>query len=220
MSFNVPENVFWSLAKEYNIIQAQSAGSPSKLNVAERKFKVMKHATENSLIIMEDICALKKKIRKLEHEKNIQYLSARNRFFLKMCADSISVVKRMNTDLAIILCKKHVILHLLQNAPKEESIHIPVHLHRTFINLVKGLQELCNFKVSIIDCFCKLSDVKWDENLQEMEPLKQQTLRNISILKKLLFDVCQLQISVDKMLHFAASFVRTFLDEVEMHSES
>lgn len=47
--------------------------------------QVMKHATENSLIIMEDICALKKKIRKLEHEKNIQYLSARNRFFLKMC---------------------------------------------------------------------------------------------------------------------------------------
>jgi hypothetical protein len=47
--------------------------------------QVMKHVTENSLIIMEDICALKEKIRKLEHEKNIQYHNTRSRFFFKMC---------------------------------------------------------------------------------------------------------------------------------------
>jgi hypothetical protein len=48
----------------------------------------MEHVTENALIIMEDICALKEKIRKLEHDKNIQHVSARSRFFFNMCGEA------------------------------------------------------------------------------------------------------------------------------------
>jgi hypothetical protein len=40
MSFNTPENIFWSLAKEYSVIQAPSVESPSKLNDAETQFEV------------------------------------------------------------------------------------------------------------------------------------------------------------------------------------
>jgi hypothetical protein len=41
------------------------------------------------------------------------------------------MIEKMNTDLEFILHKKHVILHLLQNASKKkDSLPIPVHLHR------------------------------------------------------------------------------------------
>jgi hypothetical protein len=40
-------------------------------------------------------------------------------------------IEKMNTELEFILHKKHVILHLLQNASKKkDSLPIPLHLHR------------------------------------------------------------------------------------------
>jgi hypothetical protein len=46
--------------------------------------QVVKHASENSFTIMEDIFVLKKKIRQLEDKKSIHYHSARSRSLNKM----------------------------------------------------------------------------------------------------------------------------------------
>jgi hypothetical protein len=44
---------------------------------------------------------------------------------------SNGTIVKMNTELEFILHKKHVILHLLQNAAKKrDSLPIPLHLHR------------------------------------------------------------------------------------------
>jgi hypothetical protein len=56
--------------------------------------QVMKHATDSALTIMEDICALREKTRKLEHEKNIQYHSSRSRFFKKMFGKAKIIIIR------------------------------------------------------------------------------------------------------------------------------
>ena len=42
------------------------------------------------------------------------------------------------------------------------------HCFRTFIKLLEGLLKLCNIKMSIAECFFKLSDVDWDKGLQEL----------------------------------------------------
>lgn len=42
------------------------------------------------------------------------------------------------------------------------------HCFRTFIKLLQDLLKLCNIKMSIAQCFCKLSDVDWDKGLQEL----------------------------------------------------
>jgi hypothetical protein len=41
--------------------------------------QVTRQVTENALTVMGDVCVLKEKTRKLEHEKCIQYHSTRNR---------------------------------------------------------------------------------------------------------------------------------------------
>ena len=46
--------------------------------------QVVKHASENSFTIMEDIFVLKEKIRQLEHKKSIRYHNARSRSLNKM----------------------------------------------------------------------------------------------------------------------------------------
>ncbi|XP_033608874.1 uncharacterized protein LOC111868262 isoform X2 [Cryptotermes secundus] len=161
---------------------------------------------------MGDVCVLKEKTRKLEHEKCIHYHSNRNRSLKIMLDGSNDLIEKMNTELEFILHKKHVILCLLQNASKKKDfLPIPLHLHRTFINLLEDLLELCNIKMSVAN-FCKLSDVKWDQRLKEMQPLKRQTLRNISIFNKLLYDVCELQNSVNEMLLSTTPFVSSFFD--------
>ena len=42
------------------------------------------------------------------------------------------------------------------------------HCFRSFIKLLEDLLKLCNIKMSIAQCFCKLSDVDWDKSLQEL----------------------------------------------------
>ena len=37
-----------------------------------------------------------------------------------------------------------------------------------FIKLLEGLLKLCNIKMSVAECFFKLSDVDWDKSLQEL----------------------------------------------------
>lgn len=155
----------------------------------------------------------------MEHEKCIHYHSTRNRSLKIMLDGSNGSVEKMNTELEFILHKKHVILHLLQNASKKkDSLPIPLHLHRTFINLLEELLGLCNIRMNVAEFFCKLSDVKWDQYLKEMQPLKRKTLRNISISNKLLYDVCELQNSVNEMLLSTSPFVSSFFDDLEISS--
>jgi hypothetical protein len=40
MSLNKQENIFWSLAKKYSVIQVPSTATPANLNTAEIPFKV------------------------------------------------------------------------------------------------------------------------------------------------------------------------------------
>jgi hypothetical protein len=40
MSLNKQENIFWSLAKKYSIIQGPSTENPANINGAEIPFKV------------------------------------------------------------------------------------------------------------------------------------------------------------------------------------
>jgi hypothetical protein len=40
MSLNKQENIFWSLAKKYSIIEVPSTENPAKLNIADVPFKV------------------------------------------------------------------------------------------------------------------------------------------------------------------------------------
>jgi hypothetical protein len=46
--------------------------------------QVVKHASENSLTIMEDIFVLKEKTRQLEHKKSVHYHSTRSRSLNKL----------------------------------------------------------------------------------------------------------------------------------------
>jgi len=46
--------------------------------------QAVKHASENSFTLMEDIFVLKEKTRQLEHMKTIHYHSTRSRSFNKM----------------------------------------------------------------------------------------------------------------------------------------
>jgi hypothetical protein len=39
---------------------------------------------------------------------------------------------------------------------------------RTFIKLLQSLLELCNIKMSVAECFLKLSGINWDKSLQEL----------------------------------------------------
>lgn len=71
---------------------------------------------------------------------------------------------------------------------------------------------LCKEMCAIICICCEM----WHFYLQH--PLKQQILRNIGIFKKLLYDVWELQKSVDEMLLSATPFVTSFLDDLEMRS--
>jgi hypothetical protein len=41
--------------------------------------QVARHVTESALTVMDDVCTLKEKTRKLEHEKYIRYHSTRSR---------------------------------------------------------------------------------------------------------------------------------------------
>jgi hypothetical protein len=56
------------------------------------------------------------------------------------------------------------------------------HCFRTFIKLLEGLLQLCNTKVSIAECFFKLSDVNWDKGLQEQVNKVVSTLFELSII--------------------------------------
>jgi len=51
------------------------------------------------------------------------------------------------------------------------------------------------------------------------QPLKQQTLRNISILNRRLYDVCELENSIDEMLLPTTPFVTSFQDGLELSSQ-
>jgi hypothetical protein len=52
------------------------------------------------------------------------------------------------------------------------------------------------------------------------QPLKRQTLRNISIFNKLLYDVCELQNSVNELLLSTAPLVSSFFGYLEISSDS
>lgn len=136
-----------------------------------------------------------------------------------MLDSSIIMIENMNTELEFILCKKHVILRLLQNATlKKDTLPIPVNLQRTFIKLLESLLELCNIKMSVAECFLKLSGINWDKSLQELQPLKQQTLRSISIFSKLLYDVYELQNSLNEILLSTTQFTPSFLYDLDTSS--
>jgi hypothetical protein len=40
MSLNKQENIFWSLARKYSVIQVPSSENPANLNITEIPFKV------------------------------------------------------------------------------------------------------------------------------------------------------------------------------------
>jgi len=48
------------------------------------------------------------------------------------------------------------------------------------------------------------------------QPLKQQTLRTISIFSRLLYDVCELQNSLNELLLSTAQFVPSFIYDLDV----
>jgi hypothetical protein len=217
MSSNTEESLFWLLAKKYSVFPVPLTENLARLNETEVPVKVVKHASENSFTIMEDIFALKEKTRQLEHKKSIHYHSTRSRSLNRMLDSSIIMIENMNTELKLILHKKHVILRLLQNATlKKDILPIPGNLHRTFIKLLEDLLQLSNIKINIAKYFFKLSDVDWDKSLRELQPLKQQTLRTISIFSRLLYDACELQNSLHEMLLSTTQFVPSFIYDLDV----
>lgn len=78
-------------------------------------------------------------------------------------------------------------------------------------------KECCYSLVYVKRCMQVLvSFLKCDFLLQQ--PLKRQTLRNISIFNKLLYDVCELQNSVNEMLLSTTPFVSSFFEDLEISS--
>lgn len=78
-------------------------------------------------------------------------------------------------------------------------------------------KECCCSLVYVKRCMQILASVlKCDFLLQQ--PLKRQTQRNISIFNKLLYDVCELQNSVNEMLLSTTPFVSSFFDDLEISS--
>jgi len=55
------------------------------------------------------------------------------------------MIENMNTELELILRKKHVILRLLQNGTlKKELLPIPGNLHRYLYGFIKHILSLCS----------------------------------------------------------------------------
>ena len=54
----------------------------------------------------------------------------------------------------------------------------------------------------------------WHTFLQQ--PLKQQTLRTISIFSRLLYDVCELKNSLNEMLLSTTQFVPSFIYDLDV----
>lgn len=219
MNSNKKESVFWSLAKETNLIEMSE--STSVINDTEELLKDTKHFTESAFTIMEQICVLKEKKRILKLEKINFSHQKRYSLIKKQYDEGISEIADIKVELEFALHRNNIILHLLQTASKaRDSLPIPIHLQEAFVTIIKDLVRITTMKVHLIECFKKLSVAYNDLHnmLNGMLLMKQKVLQNISLYNSALYNIIELDKEVDDLGVFLTTCVISFLGDSEPSS--
>ncbi|XP_069688126.1 uncharacterized protein [Periplaneta americana] len=215
MSANKERNSFWMLAKKYSITQ-----KPTKENTTfESLLESEKHDAQDILSIMENICALNEKRRKLELENTQSFHRNRSTAFSKMIGDGDKVIKKMDDDLEYLVNKNNAIFRLLQMASKKKDLlPISIRHQRTLLKALESIVEVCMMRKQLVECFHKLSTVEREKILQKMHSLKCQILFSLNTSNINLEDVCELEHSVDELVSKMTSFNASCFDDMDTSS--